>query len=206
MMNKDQWFFFPFQWLLRLGSTLHVFNREPPLSSKDFYSSQGIFQRRNFLFPHKSQHTGSYYFCSACSWPGGHHVQDKTTSAFGPTKVGRASLGPRSAVTGEDGGIRSGPLYLYFFVEPTPPKFLSASVLRLDALTLAICLSCYNPISDFDIFLPLALPMESIMNSLEPALSLLISHSWCHVEAQHLDTSCYPSPCPTVVLCSQALM
>lgn len=98
------------------------------------------------------------------------------------------SLGAKSAMTGKDGGIWSGPLYLYFFVEPTPLKFLSAFVLRLDALTLAICLSGYNPIPDFDVFLPLALPMEPIMNSLEPALSLLISHSWCHVEAQHLDT------------------
>lgn len=146
-----------------------------------------------FLTNHNTQ--AATISASACSWPGEHYIQNKTTSAFGPTRLGVVPLGPKSAVTDKDG-----PLYLYFFVELTPQKFLSALVLRLHALTLAICLSGYNPIPDFDIFLPLTLLMESIMNSLEPALSLLISHSQRHVGAQYLYTPCIIPP--HALLCS----
>lgn len=140
-----------------------------PLAQRTFIHHRVYFREEAsyFLTNHNIQAATISAF--ACSWPGGHYIQNKTTSAFGPTKLGIVPLGPKSTVTDKDGGIWSGPLYLYFFVELTPPKFLSAFVLRLDALTLAICLSGYNPIPDFDIFLPLTLPMESIVNSLEPA-------------------------------------
>lgn len=63
---------------------------------------------------------------------------------------------------------------LYSFVELTPLKLLSAFGSRLDTLALAICLSCYNHIPGLDIFLPLALLMESTN---EPELTRTSSFS-----------------------------
>lgn len=68
--DKDEWIFLPLQGLFRLDSNSSV-NREPLLSSKDFYSSHDIFREKAyFLSNHNIQ--AATISASVCSWPGGH--------------------------------------------------------------------------------------------------------------------------------------
>lgn len=82
----------------------------------------------------------------------GMYIQGETTHALCPSWV-KCLSDFKNAVTDKDSRIWFGLLGLNSSVELTPLKLLSASGLRLDILTLAICLCGYNHLLGFDKFL-----------------------------------------------------